>query len=92
MSPRSLNLGNERRFHERLQLRANSGHSLLWGFLNGNVLFEGDQLLLDALERVGEIALLQLLRLVPDPLQQVRHQLLVAHLTQVRVPQLFHDL
>uniref|UniRef100_A0A182Q0I8 Uncharacterized protein n=1 Tax=Anopheles farauti TaxID=69004 RepID=A0A182Q0I8_9DIPT len=64
---------------------------VLGRFLHRSVLLERQQLTLDALDRVREVALFQLNRLRPDPAQQVRDQLLELHLLLVRVHQLVHD-
>lgn len=59
-------------------------YSLGW-LLNGAVLLEGQQFSLDALQRVGQVALLQLQRLLADPAQQVCGQTLVLHLLAICV-------
>jgi len=66
-------------------------YSLGW-LLNGAVLLEGQQFPLDALQRVGQVALLQLQRLLADPAQQVCGQTLVLHFLAIGIHQLADNL
>jgi hypothetical protein len=46
----------------------------LWGFLHRSVLFEFQQLALDAFDRIGKLPVIQLSHFALDPIQQVgRH-------------------
>ena len=50
---------------------------LLWWFLDGAVLLEGGHLALDAAETVGQVAVLEAVDLVMDPVEETRHQRLI---------------
>lgn len=66
--------------------------SILWGFLDGAVLFKVQKLALDSLQRIGELSFLQFSCLQSDPAQQIGGQSFVVRLTLIGVHQFADDL